>query len=346
MRAAGHESQLTRRQFAQITGVAGVGLLAGACGGSGGGNGKLPTVHIQALDGGMSALSLRVIEEEGFDEAHGFKGDFQYVSADASAQNFLGHESDVAFDIGPPDIGVMKSKGNDVVMFSGNTKNHLRIITRADAPFESIDDLVGRKVGHYGDDSTGTLSLSMLLDQYHDGLSFQKDFRLVLAAPAALVPLLASDQVDAILNFEPNISRATQTVKGGIKEVYDLGAEWERHTGGTLWTTTVGAFRGWLTKNPRLAKAVLAAWGDAAKVLNADPGKIVADRAYNDLLGLRGKGLETFTTYLEKRKLFTTGLTPEEASNIGTFLELMAKQGTLFDKAPRHVAEPLDSLLK
>lgn len=343
---SGPASRISRRRFVQITGAAGVGLLAGACGGSAGGGGKLPTVHIQALDGGMSALSLRVIEEEGFDEAHGFKGDFQYVSADASAQNFLGHESDVAFDIGPPDIGVMKSKDHDVVMFSGNTKNHLRIITRADAPYDSIDDLVGRKVGHYGDDSTGTLSLAMLLDQYHDGLSFQKDFRLVLAAPAALVPLLASGEVDAILNFEPNISRATETVKGGIKEVYDLGAEWKQRTGGTLWTTTVGAFRDWLTKNPKLAKAVLAAWGDAAKLLNADPGKVVSNRAYNDLLGLRGKGLKTFEAYLAKRKLFTTGLTPDEASNIDTFLELMAKQGTLFKKAPRHVAEPLDSLLK
>lgn len=348
MRTVDGRFQLTRRRLLQASAAGGVGLLVGGCGDDGGGGGgDLPTVSIQALDGGMSALSLRVVEEEGFDEANGFKGDFQYVSADASSQNFRGHESQVSFDIGPPDVGVMKSKGDDVVIFSGNTKNHLRVICRADAPFTKIEDLAGRKFGHYGDDSTGTLSLALLLDQYHNGMNLHEDFKLVLAAPPALIPLLASDQVDAVLSFEPHISRATEVVKGGVKEIYDLGTDWQEHSGGTLWTTTLGAFRSWVTDNPKLAKGVHAAWQDAAKFMNANPDKLVAGRTYQDLLGLKtDASKKKFVDYLRTRKLFAAGLSADDADNIEEFLALMAKQGTLFKKAPKNVAVPLETLLK
>lgn len=338
--------QVTRRRLMQLSAVGGLGVLLGACGKNNNG-GDLPTVHLQALDGGMSALSLRVVENEGFDQKHGFKGDFQYVSADASSQNFRSHESNVAFDIGPPDVGVMKSKGDDVVIFSGNTKNHLRVICRAGSRFQKIEDLVGHRLGHYGDDSTGTLSLALLLNQFHSGLNMQQDFHLVLAEPPALVPLLGSGQVDAILNFEPNISRATEVVKGGIKEIYDLGADWEQHTGGTLWTTTLGAFRSWLTENPKLARSVLAAWQDAAKFMNSNPDKLVSDRKYLDLLGLKtDTGKKTFVNYLRRNKLFASGLSAKDVENVDTLLKLLAKQGTLFKKAPQGIAEPLSSVLK
>lgn len=349
--AADRRSELSRRHIIKIAGAGTLGLVAAACGesgkGGGGGGGKLPTVRLQALDGGMGALSLKVIEEQGFDTKHGFKGDFQYVPADASAQNFLQHESEVTLDLGPPDVAIMKNKGNDVVMFSGNvTGHHVRVIAKGDTPYNSIEDLVGHKIGHYGDDSTGTLTISMLLDQYHNKLNFSKDFELVLAEPPALVHLLDSGQVDAMVNFQPHIARASTTIESGVKTVYDPASDWQQQIGGTLWTTTVASFRNWIKKHPDRARSVLDAWSDGADFINSNPDQIVADRAYHEILGLNQAGLKAFEKYLEQRNRVAAGFTDKDISSINKSLELMAKQGVLFKKAPKKAAQRLDELIK
>lgn len=301
----------------------------------------LPVVRLQGLDGGMSALSIAIMEEQGFDEANGFQGEFQYIPIDAAAQHFLNGESDVSFDVGPPDLAVSLNNDYDVVAFSGGARNHVRIITKADAPFENIEDLEGATIGHFGDDSTATLSISLLLGEFHD-LDFHTDYNLALAAPPALVDLLASDEVDAIVSFEPHISRAQATIEGGVKEVYNPGTDFEENVGGTLWTTTVGAFSDWIDENPDLAQSVLDAWCDAAEYAANNPEDVATNPAYEDLLGLDADGTQEFQSFLESYQLFSCGWQEGERDGVNTFLELMAEQGVLFTEVPGDVTRTLD----
>lgn len=307
-------------------------------------DGEVPVVRMQGLVNGMAALSLAVIEERGLDEEHGFQGEYAYIPPDASLQNFLNEESDVAFDVGPPDLAVSRTQDYGVRAFSTGSANHVRIITAADAPYETIEDLQGMTIGHYGDDSTGTLSVSLLLSEYAD-LDYFTDFNLVTASPAALVDLLAAGEIDAAMTFEPHISRAKATIDGGIKVVYDPGEVWREQTGGMLPTTTLAARDEWISSNPELAQSVLDAWCEASEYINSNPEEIVSDPAYDELLGLDEAGKEAFATYLAEREppLFSCGMSEETVENIELFVDLLAGQGVLFEENPGGVVAPLDS---
>lgn len=307
-------------------------------------DGEVPVVRMQGLVNGMAALSLAVIEERGLDEEHGFQGEYAYIPPDASLQNFLNEESDVAFDVGPPDLAVSRTQDYDVRAFSLGSGNHVRIITKADAPYETIGDLQGMTIGHYGDDSTGTLSVSLLLSEYED-LDFFTDFNLVTASPAALVDLLEADEIDAAMTFEPHVSRAKATIDGGIKVVYDPGQVWQEETGGQLPTTTLAARDSWIAENPDVAQSVLDAWCDASEYINSNPQEVVNDPAYEELLGLDEAGKEAFATYLTEREppLFSCGMDQDTVDNIDQFVDMLAEQGVLFEENPGDVVAPLGS---
>jgi ABC-type glycerol-3-phosphate transport system substrate-binding protein len=100
-----------------------VALLAAACGGgddesnAGSGDGEVPTVKLNALSGGLTAVALTVIEENGFDEGNGFKGEFFYNDPDASGQFFLQQQADISFDQDPLNVAIARSQGIEVTTF-------------------------------------------------------------------------------------------------------------------------------------------------------------------------------------------------------------------------------------
>src|SRR5699024_6369815 len=95
-------------------------------------SGELPEVGLQALSGGHSSVILKVIEEQGFDEQNGFKGDFQYVDGDAANQNFLLGNSDISFDLDVANAAIARSQGHDTVVFYPGLNMNNSIIVRKD----------------------------------------------------------------------------------------------------------------------------------------------------------------------------------------------------------------------
>ncbi|MGH8915904.1 MAG: hypothetical protein ACRDZM_15495, partial [Acidimicrobiia bacterium] len=58
----------------------------------------LPVVRLSALSGGLTAIAQMAIQENGFDVANGWQGEYFYNDPDASGQFFLQRNSDIAFD--------------------------------------------------------------------------------------------------------------------------------------------------------------------------------------------------------------------------------------------------------
>lgn len=332
-----------------MTAVVALVLLAAACGGdeSDPASNDKPLVRVQSLDGGMSAILIKAIEVNDFDESNGFEGEFQYVPVDAATQSFLQGESDVSFTSGVPEVGVAASQDYDIIGFSGVTTNLVRVLVRSDSPYQSIEDLRGEKVGHFGDDTTATLTIQLFLNQFHGGIDFLNDYDLVLNSPPALIELLASGEVEGIVSFWPHISRAEVEVPGGVREIYDPEEDWSQNSSESpLWTTILASSRDWATDNLDTARAVKTAGCDAVAWINENPDEIISSPDFDELMGLDEKAKEEFGKYLSERSPYDcqTWDDPENLSSVEGFLDMMAEQGALFEEVPQDAIIDIDDL--
>lgn len=305
------------------------------------GSGSLPVVKLQGLSSGLSGVAIKTIQIRGLDKKHGFTGDYQFLPPDSATHNFLLGKSDVDFDVGPPDLAVAANKDYDVVSFTGAVKNHVSVIVPANSDFTTMQSLKGHKIGWFGADSTAALTLEMLLQD--QGIDFFKDYKFAEAAPPALVPLLKSGQVDAIITFQPWTAWAQSQIEGGIKTVYDPGQAWhESHPDGDIWTTIGAAHSDWLQKNPELAQHVEDAWCDAADYMNNNMAELVKNPDIQKLLApVPPDALQSMAKTVSDQKLFQCGWDKAGADNVNAFLDAMAKQGRLFKKNPGNLIEPL-----
>lgn len=314
---------------------------AGSSSSSSSSSGSGPVVRLQGLSSGLSGVAIKTIQIQGLDKKHGFTGEYQFLPPDSATQNFLLGKSDVDFDVGPPDLAVAASKDYDVVSFTSAVKNHVSVIAPADSEFTTMESLKGHKIGWFGADSTAALTLAMLLND--EGINFFKDYKFAQAAPPALVPLLKSGQVDAIVTFEPWTSWARSQIEGGIKTIYNPGDAWHKtHPDGDIWTTIGAAQRDWIKQNTELAQDVEDAWCEAADYMNNHMAELVKNPEIEKLLEpVSPEGLEAMAKTVSEQKLFQCGWSAAGAKDVNAFLDAMAKQGTLFKKNPGNLIEPL-----
>lgn len=313
-------------------------LAVSACGGdddaeSGeGGSAPLPVIKIQALASGSSNIALKLIEENGFDTKNGFRGDYKYLSPDAANQYFFQGSSDVAFDIDTVGVAIARNQGIDVTSIGGVVANHLCLATKPDSALKSPEDLAGKKVGHYGIDSGGTVSLSILMEEAYS-IDIFNDWELVESDPNGLLALLARGDVDAIVSIEPNISK--EKVSGNSTCMTPRFTEmWKETAGGMLYNSTIATHDAWLAENPELAKSVVQAWHEALAWLNEHP-ETLGESPYKELTGIEDpEALKIYADAIKTIPLFTDSWTADDVAAQEAFVTLAAEQGTLLKKNP------------
>ena len=242
-----------------------------------------PVVRLQAFAGGSTAIALKAIEEGGFDKKHGFEGKMFYFNPNISYQQFIQRNTDVSFDTDPLVVAKARLEGHKMVCFHAITNNHCAILVKKDAPYRTLADLKGKRLGHYGID-TGGFSSFALVARTRAGIDALKDFQLREAAAPALLPLLGKGELDAIVSFEPLISRATVAV--GSRTLFGPFAHlWREETGQPLLLTAMAAFEDYVQKNRDLCRRVRDAWVETARWITANPDIVERD-AFKKLTGV------------------------------------------------------------
>ncbi|MGH2703218.1 MAG: ABC transporter substrate-binding protein [Actinomycetota bacterium] len=323
-------------------------LLAAACGGgdddseaSGAeGSDDLPVVKLNALSGGLTAVALVVIEENGFDEDNGFTGEFFYNDPDASGQFFLQQQADISFDQDPLNVAIARSQGIEVTTFYPVLNNNNCILVKSDSGYSSPEDLVGKKVGHFGADSGTTTSLSVMLQEIH-GIDLLDEYNLVESDPATHVELLDRGEVDAIFDFVPHSSRAM--VQGGAECLFGPAVEeWQNERGTTNFLSTMAAHDEWLSENADLAEQVMAAWDDAIAWIEEDPSRLTED-PYAELMGQDDpEVLDLIAEQATEIPLWTNDWSEEAQAAAEEFVDLSAEQGILIEENPGGVVTTID----
>jgi NitT/TauT family transport system substrate-binding protein len=313
-----------------------------AGGSSDDGDGGGGVVRFQGLPADPAAIPLLVMQEEGIDEEHGFTAEFVEVDPDAAANTLLLGESDIAMEQDAVTMTLAQQEGEAGVVFWPVLNTMMSVVVPEDSDAQSPEDLVGRKVGHFGVDSGTTSVIALMLQELY-GIDVFKDYDLREAGPAALPELLKGGEVDAIFDYEPLALRAVIEAPG--RYLFEPAKAWaEENEGWSPYLTNLAARVDWLEENPDLALAAKDAWVEAVEVIEESNYEIFAEEPYRSFLDLRSdEELEAFIDYCADLPCYVNEWSEQDIEQLNNWLELMAKNDVLIDAPPK---EPVAVILE
>jgi NitT/TauT family transport system substrate-binding protein len=335
---------MRQHKHAWLSLIAVFALILGACADEGGsdttdspgetpttGTEELPVVRISALSGGLTGVAAQIVEENGFDVANGFDGEFFYNDPDASGQFFLQRESDVAFDFDAIGAAIARTEGLNVSVFYPILNNNNCILIQPGAAYGTPEDLIGEDVGHFGADSGTTTSFTIYIQTLFD-FNLLDDYNLVETGPPALVELLQDGEVEAIFDFVPHSSRAMVQVEAEC--MFGPLASVELPNDAISHLSQMAAFEDWLDENPELAQAVIAAWDDAIAWILEDPTRIT-EEPYRTTLGQDDQAvLDLIAEQVTSIPLFTNDWSADVQAGTEAWIDLAADQDVLIEENP------------
>jgi NitT/TauT family transport system substrate-binding protein len=325
-----------RRKFSVYAAV-GLSLCLGAaltaCGSDddSSGDSSQPVVRMQGLPADPAALPMLVLQEQGLDEKHGFKAEFVEVDPDAAANTLLLGESDVAMEQDGVTMTLAQQQGEHAQVFFPVLNTMMSVVVREDSPYQSPEDLIGKKVGHFGVDSGTTSVIAVMLKELYD-IDVFKDYDLREAGPAALPELLKNGEVEAIFDYEPLGLRAVLEAPG--RYLFEPAKAWAEKTGGwSPYLTNLAARTDWLEENPDLAVSVRDAWLEAVEYIESTDYELFAEDPYKEFLSpASDEELEGFIDYCAELPCFLKSWTEEDISHLNDWLQLMVDNDVLLDK--------------
>jgi NitT/TauT family transport system substrate-binding protein len=303
----------------------------------------LPIVKIQALEGGITAAVIKIIEEQGFDTANGFEGEFLQVGGDASIQFMLQRNSDVSFDCDLITPALLRSQGYNISTFYPIATQDATLIVRGDSTYQTAEDLIGKTVGHDGLESGTMTAAQILLSAFHD-IQIETDYNLQLTDETALVRLLNRGDLEAIFLGQPEV--LISEIMYGTRSVWGpAGAEWNAESGGHILNISMCAYEEWLVANPELARGVMAAWDDTLAWINEDPSRL-ANPPFPDIFGIEDPAImQGFVDLVATSEYFTNSWTEEDVQAGIEFLNLAADLGTIIQEVPEKSVVRLETLI-
>ncbi len=218
---------------------------------------------------GSSAAPVKVIQQLGLDKKHGLEMDArEFVDIGAMDRAFVLGEYDVISSLSINTFGNYLSQGHDLVAVLGTLHPHTAIVVPRDAPYRSVADLKGKRVGVYGINASSTAVFGVIAREKY-GLNIRQDMKLFGSVPPTLPTLLAKGEVDAILNVPPFVPR--MVASGDYRLLMTTMDAWRELRGNNLPFAFMIAPRKIIeAKRPGIRKMV-AAWREAVDYLREHP---------------------------------------------------------------------------
>lgn len=223
------------------------------------------------------------------------------------------------------------TSGMDLLIIGGGLTVMQEVFVRKNSPYRSISDLRGKKFGIW---STGAGASKALKVVMIDGfkLDFQKDTKMVQAAPPALLALLKRGDVDSMYNISSlTIAAASQTDQ--YRSVFSPNGYWKKKTGyPVVWTAPIVAWRDWVDEDPARAKSFVAATHESFQWVrnNSD----AAIKKYGKLAGVKTAAeAATYKKWFQEERIFLPRWDKQVVDSQWKFLDT-AKQTGVIKKVP------------
>ncbi len=223
----------------------------------------------------------QVVKRAKLDEKHELKLDVKVLDPAGAEKTVMLRQVDAGLFpvISAADVN---TKGQDIVLFGPLLYMHSFLVVWNDSPAKQLADLKGKKIGLL--DKVSGAYRGMQILSAHDGGDFERDFQPVTGPPAALITFLQRKQVDAIVIFEPLVSKLL--AEGNFRVVMGLNEEWKKRARQNWLFLCLAAHREWLDKNRAAASRIAATLLEANRMINRDPGLVAAEAEF---LGLKTK---------------------------------------------------------
>jgi NitT/TauT family transport system substrate-binding protein len=321
-------------------------LTAAACGSSStddeAAEGGTPVVKMDGVVPDPFGVVPVFVKEEGLDKKYGFS--LEYTEGDPAGGTTPFLQGQV--QLGPGDAvsaAIANAEGHDTVAYYPLMSQTASVIASGASGIKTPEELRGRRVGHFGNDSGTTQAITLTLK---DGwnIDVTKDLTLVQSSPEALPALLAKGEVDAIFNFEPFGDRAVQMADG--TRVLEVTKYWQEKEGwapplGMLWSN-----RSWLTENPELANNVVAAYSEAMQTMIDANYETFKEEPYKSFLDAESdEELDRLVSYCQRLPCYTNEWTEEDATAMNDWIKAMVDDGMLPSYPENAPAATLDSVL-
>ena len=203
-----------------------------------------------------SNVAWVVAQEEGLFE--GIDLDWELVGYGESAQLFVAGTDPVGQE-SPWEAARFQSEGDNIAYFGTagalNFFNGVIVRTEDADKYQEVPDLVGQKFGIPGFGS-GTYQAFEILANATWDINAREDFELIEADPGALVGLLETGEIDAMINFTGQTALAISQpdVYTIILNTSDL---WKETHGANLVINGPMARREWLDENTDVGRRLL-----------------------------------------------------------------------------------------
>lgn len=218
---------------------------------------------------GSSAAPVKVIQQQDIARKHGLDMDArEFIDIGAMDRAFVLGEYDVISSLSLNTFGEYLNKGHDLVVVLGTLYPHTAIVVPKDAPFTTLADLRGKRLGVYGIHASSTAVFGVIAREKY-GLDIRKDTKLFGSVPPTLPTLLAKGEVDAILNLPPFVPR--MVASGDYRMLAVTMDEWEKMTGSKLPFAFMIASRKTIEQKRAGVRKMVAAWREAVDYLRQHP---------------------------------------------------------------------------
>jgi ABC-type nitrate/sulfonate/bicarbonate transport system substrate-binding protein len=174
----------------------------------------------------------------------------------------------------------LQAKAQDIVLFAPLLYMHTYLLVWQDAPYQSLVELRGKKIGVLEKVSGAYRGMQIITARA--GLDFERDFQPITGPPPALVTFLQRKQVDALLIHEPLATKLL--TEGKFRIVIGLNDEWRKTAKQDWLFVCAGAHRDWVAQNRATARRLADMLLDALRQLSRNPDLIEAEAPF---LGLR-----------------------------------------------------------
>ena len=228
----------------------------------------LQTVAVATNAAGQSGYLAALIEAKGISKAHGLKISNLMMDFVETA-NALRLGRVVASAMQPSTALNLRKGGTDVRLFAAQIWSGNAFLVRKDAPYKSLADLKGKKIGNFSR-TTGAYFFSAVIAKEY-GLDIEKDFQSVPAETGALIALLERGEVETINMFDPHVTKLL--LSGKYRVLMDFDNELQRIFGAPPLKTGMGVLKETAEKQPELVKAIRAAYVEGIKLIKSGQDK-------------------------------------------------------------------------